>query len=248
MTRKRKRDSYASFQRPSFYQFSERKGELNEATGEREGEWSPTLCMFLVPIAAGRCRLFINNNPELRLKIPTWLLHAASNRFLNSDSWLHDTEREVIRRKEEIPEVAKKLYGMDYQYQSKSDIGVTAFRKWWKDYGMADSPPHTFGMATMKQLGNKCLSRREQIDPWEYHAKQCSHCRKALVNMKRLQTASLALSFLSAIFGQKNPILATVGVGIGIAGHNFFKKFATAIEGNPEASGIADRSTAASEP
>lgn len=152
-----------------------------------------------------------------------------------------------MRRKESLPaeDVSSKLCGMDYQYQSKSDLGVSAFRKWWRDNGMADAPPHTFGMATMDQLGPITLSRREQIDPWENHSKHCSSCRQALQNMKKLQTASLFVALGSVLFGSSQPIFGILGAAIGVLGNRFFKKFATAIEGNPEASGVADRSAAA---
>jgi hypothetical protein len=244
MTSNRRRDAYASFQRPSFYHFGERKGELDEKTGIREGDYELTLPIFLAPISAGKCRVFLKT-PSL--KIPDWLLHLGSNRFLNSDVWLHDTEREVIRRKELMPEKSsKKLAGMDYNYLTTSDLGVSSFRRWWEKHGFADSPPHTFGMSTMKQLGPTSLSREEQIDPWENHSKHCTICRGALVNMKRAQTASLFFAALSAIFGRRKPLLAIVGAGLGILGHNFFKKFATALEGNPYSSGIDDRSVAAS--
>jgi len=245
MTRKRRRDGYAEFIRPSLYYFSEREGELNEETGERDGDWKLVMPIFVVPVKAGKSRVFLESP---KLKIPEWLLHAGSNRFLNTDTWLHDTEREVIRRKElsQSSSVSKKLCGMDYQYQSKSDLGVSAFRKWWKDNGMANAPAHTFGMSTMEQLGPTTLLRKDQIDPWENHAKHCSTCRKALANLKKLQTASLFLSLLSVIVGSKKPIFGVFGAAMGLLGHGFFKRFATVIEGNPEVSGIADRSPAAS--
>lgn len=244
---KRKRDCFASFQRPSLYFFSERKGALNEKTGDREGDWKPTLTMFLTPISAGKSRVFIPvMNGFKKIKLPYWLMHAATNRFLNSDIWLHDTEREVVRRKETIPEVSKKLCAMDYQYQSKSDLGVSVFRKWWKEFGMSESPRHTFGMARMDELGPKGMSRREQIDPWENHAKHCSHCREALVKIKRLQVGSLFFALFSAIICRQKILLGTIGATLGLVGHNFFKSLATVIEGNPEASGIPDRSAAAS--
>lgn len=244
---KRNRDAYASFQRPAFYHFSQRKGELkNEETMEREGDFELTLPIFVAPVSAGRCRLFLEP-PKIK-RVPTWLLHAGSNRFLNSDSWLHDTEREAVRRKELLSDVANKAWGLDYQYQSKSDRGVSFFRRWWEDNGMANAPSHTYGMATMEQLGSKCLTRYEQIDPWEYHAKHCSKCRDALAKMKKLQTASLFLSLLSVIVGRRKPLLAIIGAGVGLLGNNFFKKCATLIEGNPERSRVNDRSAAAAAP
>jgi predicted secreted hydrolase len=65
--------------------------------------------------------------------LPTWLSHAASNRFLNTDVWLHDVERR-IRSKGQHVDV------MDlYVRASSSDLGVTAFRKvrrQWMSYSL----------------------------------------------------------------------------------------------------------------
>jgi len=241
MTGKRTRDAYASFQRPSCYHYGEYKGEgIDEPSGKPSRV--PQLCIWMAPIEAGKCRVFFQ---APKIKLPAFIMHAGSNRFLNTDTWLHDTEREVVKRKE-AGLGTKKLAGMDYIYASQSDVGVSAFRKWWKKNGMIDSPPNTFGMATMKQLGSKCLSRREQIDPWEGHTKNCSSCRKALGNMKKGQKAFLFLAVASGLLGSRAPVVGILSAGICLYGRNFLKKFATALEGNPEMSGIGDRSVAAS--
>jgi nitrite reductase/ring-hydroxylating ferredoxin subunit len=256
VTAKRPRDGYASFQRPSCYHFGEYNGDdgVDEASGKPSKV--PKLCIWLAPIEAGASRVFFVSPP---IKVPTFLLHAGSNRFLNSDTWLHDNEREVIKRKEAgLKGVEKKLAGMDYIYASQSDRGVSIFRKWWKNNGMADAPAHTFGMATMKQLentqkGGRLLSRREQIDPWEGHTKHCSSCRKSLRYMKKGQHVLLFLALGSGVLGGGlgrgrvvAPLLGMVGAGVCLYGRNFLKKFATALEGNPEVSGVNDRSASAS--
>jgi hypothetical protein len=41
-------------------------------------------------------------------------------------------------------------------------------------------------------------------------------------------------------------VVGILSAGICLYGRNFLKKFATALEGNPEMSGIGDRSVAAS--
>lgn len=241
VTRKRPRDAYASFQRPACYHYGEYKGEgIDEPSGKPSRV--PQLCIWMAPIGAGKCRVFFHSPP---IKVPAFVLHAGSNRFLNTDTWLHDTEREVVKRKG-AGLGGRKLAGMDYIYASQSDAGVSIFRKWWKNNGMADSPPNTFGMATMEQLGSKCLSRREQIDPWEGHTKHCSTCRKALGNMKKGQKALLFLAVASGVLGSRAPVVGIMSAGICLYGRNFLKKFATALEGNPEMSGVGDRSVAAS--
>lgn len=230
-TRGRTRDAYASFQRPSFYHY----GEFEE------GKRSPKLKIFVAPIEAGKSRVFLY---AMTNKIPTFLLHAGSNRFLNSDSWLHDTEREVIRRKE-AGVAEKKLANLDYLYASKSDLGVSLFRKWWMANGMASSPSHTFSMACMKDLPPTALLRSEQIDPWENHARHCSHCRKSLKKLKAGQAACLVLAIVNLVLTRNQPIVAITGTSLFLFAKNFLKKTATVIEGNPEKSLIDDRSAAA---
>ena len=240
ITGKRPRDAYASFQRPSYYHYGEYTGEgVDEATGKKARK--AVLGIYIAPISGGKCRVFFSAPP---IKVPVAVLHAGSNRFLNSDTWLHDTEREVVKRKEAGAGKGK-LAEMDYIYASQSDTGVSVFRKWWMENGMADAPPNTFAMATMEELGPNVLSRREQIDPWENHAKHCSTCRKSLKNIRRGQTACLFLAIASTVLGRRIPVLGLVGAGVSLYGHNFLKRFATVIEGNPEKGGVGDRSAAA---
>ena len=230
-TRGRARDAYASFQRPSFYHY----GEFEE------GKRSPKLKIFLAPIEAGKSRVFLY---AMTNKFPTFLLHAGSNRFLNSDSWLHDTEREVVRRKE-AGLAEKKVANMDYMYATKSDLGVSLFRKWWLANGMAHSPPHTFSMAAMRDLPASALLRSQQIDPWENHSKHCSHCRNSLKKLKLGQAICLLLAFANPVLIRGQPVVAIAGTGLFLFARNFLKKTATVIEGNSERSLIGDRSSAA---
>lgn len=241
VSRKRHRDGYLSFQRPSYYHFGEYTGDgIDEATGKKSRK--PSLKIYAVPISAGKSRIFLYG---FQLKVPTALLHAMSNRFLNSDVWLHDTEREVVRRKEASEGKRRLLGDMDYIAASQSDSGVSMFRSWWKNNGMADAPPHTFGMATVAQLGPTALSRGAQIDPWENHSKHCSVCRKSLRTLKRWQGALLFTALASTMLARRIPLLGLFGIGSSLFLRNFLRKFATVIEGNPEQSGIHDRSAAA---
>lgn len=236
----RHRDGYLSFQRPSFYNYGE-FNKTDETKGKTEHERNVKLKIFCVPVEAGKCRVFLYLPP---IKLPTFLLHAGNNRFLNSDVWLHDTEREVVRRKE-AGAAGTKPSQMDYVYASKSDAGVSLFRAWWRKHGFADAPADTFGMATMERLGPAALTRAEQIDPWENHARHCGICRRALKRMKMGRNACLFLAVASPFVGRRVPVLGLGGIVLGLFGHNFLTRLATSIEGNPDASGIADRSTSA---
>mmetsp|Transcript_54194 Transcript_54194/g.162264 ORF Transcript_54194/g.162264 Transcript_54194/m.162264 type:complete len:605 (-) Transcript_54194:467-2281(-) len=249
VSRGKKRNGIASFQRPSYYHFRLRK--------DGEQEYQPALKIFLTPVEAGRSRVIF---PAFDIPwLPTWLVHAGSNRFLNTDTWLHDAER-VARMRTRTDDGAadgtdgggkgkerRLLGGLDYVIGSRSDIGAVAFRRWWATYGHADSPPDTFGPASSASLGPRPLTRREQIDPWESHSKQCSECRAALRVVKRGQIAGLAGAALSAAFLRRWSTVGSVaGIAAGIWIHVFLKKCATVIEGNPYPSGVGDRSPAAS--
>ena len=183
--------------------------------------------------------LFENLSPKW---FPKWLVHALSNRFLNTDTWLHDVER-LVRTQEKYVDVNNV-----YVSSSSSDIGVKAFRIWWSANGMANAPPHAFGPATKEQLGPRVLTRREQIDPWVHHTKHCAGCRKALKSWKRAEKLSLALSFVfAAVFGaaRKQSVLAVLLSLAALGAHYCSKNVATIMEGNPYPSGVADRSVAA---
>ena len=260
VTRGKARDGIMSFQRPFRYHF--------RIKDEETGIYKPMLIIYAIPVKAGKCRV-IYNDFKVPLPLPKFLIHLASNRFLNSDIWLHDTERLLIQRKEEQEkddEAKKSKFGLNYLCPTQSDQGVIAFRKWWSDYGFADSPPHTFSMATMDLLGPKSLTRREQIDPWEAHTKHCSSCREGLRLMKKGQNLCLVFALFCAVWGviggsaslSSNiassagigrkvikPVLSFMGASAAMFGRNIMKKLATALEGNPYPGDIDDRSVAA---
>lgn len=195
----------------------------------------PGLVIYCIPVKAGKSRVLFYNG---RMKIPsylTWLIHAGSNRFLNTDTWLHDAERNAITNS------IDKGFGLDYVYASESDTGTIKFRSWWKER-FASAPPHTFGAATLDQLGSHAIPRHEQIDPWENHAKHCSICQKALKKMKLIQKLGLYVSLGSVLTFRRFPILAFSIAATGISTSYLCKMAATSIEGNPYPSGISYRS------
>lgn len=195
------------------------------------GVYRTNLNIHCVPVKAGRARVIYA--APFGGRLPKWLLHAFSNRFLNTDTWLHDAERQVRA----LSETRER-----YVHASEADRGVQTFRKWWKKHGQGTAPPNTFGPAAAKDLIK--LNRAQQIDPWEYHAKHCSHCRKALKNMKRIQAGGLVVALASIVFLRQDPIPSALVAGLGLFVRQFVQKTATIIEGNPYQSGIADRSVA----
>lgn len=202
------------------------------------------LVIYCIPVKAGKVRVMYDIGDFGGLSLPTWISHAASNQFLNTDTWLHDVERNAIIR-DNAHDGAKGL-GFDYLYASESDKGTVQFRKWWKNR-FVFSPPNTFGAATPEQLGPYSIPRHDQINPWDNHAKHCSSCRRTLKKIKLIQKICLYSSIASIVllFQKKrffHPILAFAFATTGISASSFCRKAATVIEGNPYASGIGDRS------
>jgi hypothetical protein len=86
------------------------------------------------------------------------------------------------------------------------------------------------------------MSRRELIDPWEYHSKQCSSCRRALKAARNIQGGSLIATVASVAFLRNWPVRAIAMAAVGLYVNAMAAKTATVIEGNPNPGGISDRS------
>ena len=58
-----------------------------------------SLLVLVVPVTPGTSRVFLAAQPGVKLPlpfgltIPQWLIHSFSNKFLDSDIWIHDQER-----------------------------------------------------------------------------------------------------------------------------------------------------------
>jgi len=245
--RGKQRDGIISFQRPSFVHFRTRVNET--------AEYTPNLLIYCTPVEVGKCRVIM---PDFSLGfLPRWLGHIGSNRFLNSDAWLHNAERTARMNMDTI----NKKYGsvavgaakdgrgplndLNYVFATVSDTGPNLFRKWWSKHGFADSPPNTFGAATASSLPKEPLTRQQQIDPWHSHAINCASCRKALKQMRLLQKISVAGAAIGAIIMRRKPPFAITLVFAAMYAHEFLRKLATTIEGNNQKGEIDGRSVAA---
>ena len=171
------RDGVLSFQRPAFYHY---RTKLNSTSTQERAN----LLVYVAPVGPGKCRIMMPefiNSPFF----PSFLGHAGTNRFLNTDTWLHDTERNVRVLDNPINEMggtvavgtakAGKKFALDvnYVYASKSDMAVVAFRKWWSTH-LADGPINFFGKPPPSAFTGPALSRAEQIDPWVSQHILCS--------------------------------------------------------------------------
>ncbi|KAJ1450543.1 hypothetical protein M885DRAFT_488578 [Pelagophyceae sp. CCMP2097] len=224
------REGVVSFERPARYHFR-LKNENNT--------FKEILIIYGVPVKAGRCRV-IFASPVQNNRVPQWLQHAASNRFLSTDVWLHDAEK-VARKGPDAP-----LDPRDrYITASSSDVGPSAFRSWWKA-NQANAPYNTYGAAKFEDLIPQ--SRAEMIDPWVNHASTCAHCRNALNKaniVTRASLAVLALALLAPGFSVEILVAKAVAATLAAATTYAARRAASAIEGEAQPSRVAQRSVAA---
>ena len=176
------RDGVVSFTAPCYYHF-----RVKETTPNGDVQFRKNLIAVLAPISPGKSRIFLELPVmrKLRKRLPTWLLHTFSNRFLDSDVWIHDQER-TQRMKSSGGDV-----GTKYVMPTQSDTGTRVFRQWWRKH-MMGSP--AFGEPTEPLTW---LSHEEQLDRYEAHAQSCKSCSGAL---KNAQLAKKLAPFVSLFF------------------------------------------------
>lgn len=182
--RGKSRDGVVSFIAPCFYHFRVRD--------PLTGLFKISLVAVVAPIEPGKCRIFLDL-PGLRKigqRFPKWLLHSFTNRFLDSDVWIHDQERvqRGVRNggylgdskessrgsssstggdssdssdiSDSDVSSSSDVAGRRYVMPTQSDTGTRVWRQWWRRH-MKDSP--VFGEP---QQPLKWLSHDEQVGRW----------------------------------------------------------------------------------
>lgn len=196
-TRNKARDAVASFIAPCYYHFRSVKGKT------RIG-----LMSLVVPVRPGVCRVFITS-PAIPRRLPKWLIHFSTNRFLDSDLWLH--EAEVGMRRRFVSSFATSAEEdlnaqMSYIMPTRSDLAIIHFRNWWARhmslstvFGPAVNPPR--------------IPIDKQLDRYETHSKHCACCLGVLNNTQAFKAYSPIAVLLVLALTNSLPIrLAAVGV------------------------------------
>jgi hypothetical protein len=117
-------------------------------------------------------------------------------------------------------------YKPKYVLLSKTgDVGVTAWRSWWKKHGMAAST--VFGAA--KNLTP--LSLQQQSDRYEGHVKYCTACQGALKGLERWKRWNVLLALLPIAL-TRNVWLRLLGIVSYILTENVCKKLIQNILGS----------------
>lgn len=156
------RTGVVSFKPPAYYHFRVL----------RAGVWKIMLFILCVPVRRGWSRIHLSLSPGAKLPLPKFLLHAMTNRFLDTDVWVHDQERVGAGFGNSFFAPMTKA-SRPYVMPSSSDVGVQAFRKWFAEHMQADAV-----------LGRQApppqpIPKEQQLDRFATHAQYCVSCRGA---------------------------------------------------------------------
>jgi phenylpropionate dioxygenase-like ring-hydroxylating dioxygenase large terminal subunit len=148
--------------------------------------------LFMVPVQLDKTRLFIayefnkkNKFYKIFNMIPTWVRHAFTNRFLDSDTLILNKQEKYILSKNDSYH-----YNKQYKMPTTSDASIKMYKKWIK-WVLPEIPYYN------KIQRNNALSRKEILDRYEQHTKYCKSCKNAL---KNINTTKYVFSIWSGIF------------------------------------------------
>ena len=197
------------------------------------------LTLYVMPLEPGRSRAIVNSYlkfPGLLGKlVKPWLSHIMSNRFVDSDLWVHD--QEVAARRlpptttpttpsqvdPPIPletttgstttATLRKLQPIPkYALLAKqADVGVTAWRSWWVKHHMSES--QIFGPA----YNTPYVSKLQQSDRYDNHVKYCKICQNALKRAILINKWSILLVLLPLVLSSSRWIRVLGLISFGLA-------------------------------
>ena len=218
------REGAVAFAAPFYYHFRTKNLDT--------GAWKRNLVAVVMPVAPGRSRIFFELPPlrAMRKKIPTFFVHMMSNKFLDTDIWIHDQERFQRSKRNSFTEIDQNVetvasrVGQKYVLTTESDLGALAWRKWWRKH-MYESP--LFG----EPKGEiPWMTKAEQFDRYDAHAKTCMACKGALTNARTVKKVSPFVAlFLAAI--APNKILRILSIALGFFANEVAEKIIKGISG-----------------
>ena len=212
------RDGVVSFIPPCTYHYRTKK---------EDGTDLINLIILCVPVSPGRSRAFVALLPGKKKKFPHWLSHAFSNKFLDTDIWVHDQERFHEGYRNDFSNEKKKT---PYKLMTSSDFGCISWQKWF-DKHLKDLP--AFGLNQYYDLKELTFNEKYGRD---HHIKQCTSCSGALKNLNIIKQKILPLTIgiLFILIKSKLPRIFLLSGGFLL--NNFLsktKKFITGpIEGD----------------
>ena len=183
--RNKTREGVASFIPPVHYTFR---------TVERGvGLWA--LC---VPVSDGTSRVFLPSFSGSPLdRLPVALVHMFGNKFLDTDMWLQEAERAAGA-------------GGKYKTVTSSDLGTTAWRKWW---GRNIAEMAVFQSSNGKRALDVPPKAKEEYLSWyETHVRGCADCSGVLRRAEFAEKYAIVLAFAGVVASTRVSVRAA-GLG-----------------------------------
>lgn len=170
---------------------SKKKKKKQKASEEKAPPKFFNLTTVLIPTKPGWSRIIIFGSQQVKdensvqdsaqketpiakifRKLPGWLVHILSDRFLDSDlAFLHYQDRERPRRAGGTNSTAGGTFG--YFMPAPADRCIVALRNWVHDYAFI------LGPLPLLETNRKVL-----FDRWAQHSDQCKHCHAAVTGLK----------------------------------------------------------------
>jgi phenylpropionate dioxygenase-like ring-hydroxylating dioxygenase large terminal subunit len=165
------------------------------------------LNVFCTPIEPGKTKLFISyefkDGPFYRVYklIPKWAVHILIQTFFDSDTYLLNRQEKWLRENNNNNlDNIERLYYMP----TTSDKAVQIFNKWKRSY---------FHKSKSSDINKfKSEERKEILDRYYQHTKECVYCSTALENFKKTQTLGIILILSIGIYEQNilSPFLSYI--------------------------------------
>lgn len=172
--------------------------------------------VYATPIRKGQCRVFArfpfkfsSKLPAFFIKLtPRWYSHIGQNSILEDDQiFLHYQER-YLEAKGGGDRFTKAFY-----LPTKADAFVSQLRQWVTQF---DADPFP-GESLSPPLSDAVL-----LDRYHSHTVNCSSCRRALANLKRIRLSvaiggAVLWAILPFLLGSTSPLLNVVPLVAGLA-------------------------------
>ncbi|OKH15076.1 Rieske 2Fe-2S domain-containing protein [[Limnothrix rosea] IAM M-220] len=179
-------------------------------------------CVYAIPTEKGKCRAIVRLPfrfksviPRLIFKYtPRWWSHVNQMGILEDDQiFLHLQEREL--------EKSNKNYAQTCYLPTGSDLFVLAYRKWVESFGepFADQ---TFAPAE--------VSQEKLMERYHSHTENCSSCKAALANIKKIRAGLIIVGFLGwlalpfhGVLGLSTTVMGAIAAIISLGGLAWWK-------------------------
>ncbi|KAH0459527.1 hypothetical protein IEQ34_012341 [Dendrobium chrysotoxum] len=160
------------------------------SSGSKADQRKFHIIVYCIPVSSGKSRLIWsfprNFSVWIDQIVPRWMFHVGQNLILDSDMHLLHVEERIIA------EIGPSNWEKTCFVPTKSDVMVTAFRRWFKKYSncQVDWAKKSVGYLPPTP------PREQLLDRYWSHVVQCSSCSLALKVLRVLEASLPILSLI----------------------------------------------------